>query len=364
MVPIQPVNLLRFLAVSQVKVPPNLTQYFYLSWEDAVWELLEYYQIPSGAVAVVPTFFCGDVIQNMQSHGLIIKTYPVDRSFQTDPQVFKKIIHQYKPDVVVIFHAVGITNKLFSSVESWLPDLKSTAVLIEDSVHRIVEPHKIKILTDRHVVLDSLRKVVPLQGSNLYGKNLHLKVSIKKYFQTMSYRIKVMWLWLLFQASLLMVLLPAGRKWQQFWNRAAEIFMLRGYDVIGDNKTGASGSKLHYFLSTHINTNKIKKLKAKQVKLYKHLLEKTLQHSFYFEIEFPTSDYGELRGYPLGIETKHAEKIINLFRNKGLLFRFELNDSQWSQQQKIIYLPLGPHVTEKDIIVVSTIVNATPAEIG
>ncbi len=43
--------------------------------------------------------------------------------------------------------------------------------IIEDCVHRITDPNKIKLLTPHHIRIDSLRKVTPVQGSNLYGNS-------------------------------------------------------------------------------------------------------------------------------------------------------------------------------------------------
>ncbi|MFZ5437967.1 MAG: hypothetical protein ACOZAK_02850 [Patescibacteria group bacterium] len=356
MAPIQPVGWWYYLTNQTTFPPVNLAHFFYLSWEDALWDLLKYFGCQAGSIILVPDFYCDDVVKNMSAHGLIVKTYPVDRGFQTSVKIFKQYLKKYQPDLVVIFHAVGITNKLLNKAEKWLDVLPKNSLLIEDSVHRVIDSNKISLITERHVIIDSLRKVVPLQGSNLYGpKSLLSALKPTPINQTLIYRLKVLWWWILFQCCLLMVLVLPFQKWQQWWNKLTELTMLVGYDHIGDSQLAGSGFNFFKNLSFKINHQHIFVTKVNQVELYQKLLEPLWQSKQFFRINFAQRDYGKLRAFPVGLFLDDAVEILNKLRSNGLMVRFELDNFGWTKRQKVIYLPLGPHLKEKDIFKISQI---------
>jgi hypothetical protein len=350
MLPIQPTNWWSYLHQQKITIPDSLSHYFYTSWEDALWNLLLYFQIKPGSTALVPAFFCGDVVANMADHGLDSVFYPVNQSLQSDPKVFKQYLKKYQPQVVIIFHAVGITNPLWQQRKVWLSALPKNCLLIEDSVHRVIDPSTIKLISARHVVIDSLRKVVPIPGANVFMDRRF--DDLAQYQQpNYSYSYALLFWWLTFQLCLLISQLSISISWSKLWNKLAEQTMLRGYDLIGDNPTGGAGWQWAKWLAAHLDINKITSSKQRQVKKYQQALTPSLKkkNSPFFAIPFPDSDAGLLRGYPLGIKIKLAPKILTYLRSQGLLTRFELNDCPWSTKYKIIYLPLGPHLNHKQI---------------
>ena len=350
MTPIQPVGWWHYLTHRSTLPSADLAHFFYLSWEDALWDLLKYFNCQFGSIILIPDFYCDDVIKNMESHGLKIKTYPVDSNFQTDPKIFNNHLKKYQPDLVIIFHAVGITNKLLINYQTWLFSLPQNSLLIEDAVHRIINPKKISFISDRHIIIDSLRKVVPIQGSNLYGpKKLLTNLKPTKINLTWSYQFKVIWWWLLFQFCLLMVLIFPFNRLKKWWNRQAEKTMLIGYNYIGDSQLAGSGLNFFKKLSFKINHQHIFNVKVKQAKLYQQLLTPVFNSPDFFKIKIDKSDYGNLRAFPFGLKIKNAKKILSKLRKDGLLVRFELDNFGWTNKQKVIYLPLGPHVNDKEI---------------
>lgn len=359
MTPIQPVGLWHYLSLKKNLLPQNLVHFHYLSWEDALWDLKKFFSYSDGSLVLVPDFFCLDVVENMISHGFQVVTYPVDRNFQTDPILFSSLLKEYQPDVAVIFHAVGITNALFQHKKKWLSSLPENTLLLEDSVHRVVNPEDISIVSQRHVVIDSMRKVIPLPGSNLFGSQAIATLRPSSTLETIPYQIIVLGWWLLFQFCLLIVTAVPSKQLQQWWNHLAEGAMLRGYDVIGDSLVAAPGNLLISWLSSHIDHERIALIKTQQVQIYKQKIKSIWSSSYIFPIAINERDFGKLRGYPIGLELTTATQILERLRAAGLLVRFELDTFGWSTKQKVIYLPLGPHLTQNQIeIVANTLITA------
>lgn len=354
MISVQPTGLHHYLTTQRLVTPQNLRRLFYSSWEDALWDLLLYFEIPKNSLAMVPEFFCGDVVNNMKQHGLNSIWYPCDENFQTDPKVFKNWLLKHKPQVVIILHAVGITNQLLAKKDTWLSALPPNAILIEDSVHRIVNPQNIRLIAPRHVVMDSLRKVVPLPGSNLYGDNKVLaQLHPTAWWKTVPYQLQVFGWWLIFQILLALKL-----------NTIAEKAMLAGYDVIGDSYVSGAGWPIARSLAYHLDITKIEESKQRQVALYKKYLSPLWEDERFFAPTFSHTDSGKLRGFPVALRPKTADSILAKLRAKGILVRFELNDSVWSQKNKVVYLPLGPYLSNSEVISLAQTVRVEVAEVS
>src|SRR3989344_8457166 len=157
-----------FLKFSKTSISPRVKRFFYHSFEDALWDLLKNKKIPRGSLFLIPDFYCGDVLENIRLHGYKFIHYPLDKNFQIKVSKFSKILKKHPPDAVVIFHACGITSRLLSDL-SWIKVLDKKTLLIEDSVHRVINPSKLKLVSDSHFIIDSLRKISPLYGSSMYG---------------------------------------------------------------------------------------------------------------------------------------------------------------------------------------------------
>ena len=294
---------------------------------------MEKKNIKKNSVILVPKFFCGDVENNILNHGYKICYYPVSEKLQTTDKQLLSAIKKFEPKVIIIHHHVGIFNMLLSS-KNWLKHVDNSIILIEDCVHRIVEPNQLKFIKQNHFIIDSLRKVVPLQGSVVYGQKNDLNFTQPPFYQSFFYSIRVHFLWILMNLC-----------WKLGANKMAENLMKIGYDLIGDSKDAAPGFFVFNYLQQFLDFEKIKTIKEKQVIFYENNLKNLTN---YLQIPpYLKSDRRELIGFPLIINNKIANKYISLLRRKGLLVRAELSDSQWSKKHKIIYLPLGLHINRK-----------------
>ena len=335
MVSAQPILDLRHFQLRENRLPQKIKRLLYLSWEDVLWDLLSKKKIPKGSYILTPDFFCRDVEKNIRMHGYRLKNYKIGRDLTADKKDFENKIDKFKPRVIIIFHPVGIKSNLTDAIP-WLKKITGESILIEDSVHRVVDPTKVKIIKKDHFVIDSLRKVVPLQGASLYGRVKDLNFRPPPFHQSFIYSVRVNVLWFLMIIFWTFSNYSRG-KLSKILAGIAEKLMLRGYDLIGDSASAARGGVPAEFLSRRININKIQNIKMHQVTRYESELGKTLPVKLYI----PDGNKKHLRGFPVILPTSHALKTLRSLRKGGLLVRFELDDSLWSQKQKIIYLPLG-----------------------
>jgi hypothetical protein len=346
--PIQPTGIRYFSHKKNAALPSGIKRLFYLSWEDALWDLIDHV-FTGKATILVPEFFCDDVVGNMKAHGNTVHFYPVGKDLQTQPSQFIDCLNRYSPDIVIIFHAVGITNTLISHYNSWKDSIQKHTVILEDCVHRIIRPNDISLLQKRHVLIDSLRKVMPLQGSFIYGSPRFLTYDPPRMYVGLRYRIMVFFFFLLYQAALLTK-----------QNSLAEWAMIQGYTIIGDHTAGVGGDIIFRTLFRHIHIQRIREIKKRQTELYIAKLHAIIRDSSgFFSIPFTESDKEELRGFPIGIRRGFRSQCIALLRKSHFIARLELVGSPWTQKYGIIYLPLGPHVSKKEQdMIIKTVLQA------
>lgn len=304
-----------------------------------MWDILSKRRVSKGSSILTPDFFCRDVEKNIRMRGYGVINYKINRNLTADKKDFEKKINKFKPKVIVIFHPVGIKSNLMDAT-SWIKKITRESILIEDSVHRIVDPRKVKIIKKDHFVIDSLRKVVPLQGASLYGRVKDLDFDSPPFHQSFIYSIRVNILWFLMIISWTLSSYLTG-KLSRTLGDVAEKLMLHGYDLIGDSPFASGGGFLASLLSKRVNINKIQNIKMRQVIRYENKLGKILPMKLYISDE----NKKDLRGFPVILPINRASKILESLRKGGLLVRFELDDSSWSRKQKIIYLPLGTQMS-------------------
>ncbi len=341
MVSIQPIQLWRYLGLKRNKIPKGISRLFYLSWEDALWDLLLKKNVPKGSYILVPEFYCGDVENNIRTHGYNIARYPVARDMTTGKKDFIDAIRKCNPSVVVIFHAFGISNRLLDKtlINKYI---NPEVILIEDSVHRIVNPDEIKILKENHFIVDSLRKVVPMQGANVYGRKEDLNFKEPAVTQSLAYSLAVHSMWLQ------MVIC-----WNLGFYKQAENLMVRGYDLIGDSQLPSKGFFLFKQINKFVRHDKIEATKERQIKIYEKYIKT--------EVAYRKTDRKKMRGYPLVLEHKYATRVLESLRKHGLAVRFELDDGVWSKKQKIVSLPVGLHTADTQIMRIAGLVKKSIA---
>jgi hypothetical protein len=239
-----PIGLNNYLGTEKSVLPEGIKSEFYLSWEDGLWDILHSFQIKKNALILVPTFFCIDVVKNMKQHGLRVEYYQIDKNLQPRKETLLRDIRQKNPKIIVLFHPVGITNTCLS--RKVIEQIPQETIIIEDAVHRIIIPADIEIHRDNYFCMTSLRKVVPLQGSFMYGKSSTIRKLHGANKNTYIYSYSILLLWYLMQsAALLQNFFQSILFLSNLFGNCAEWCMKIGYEIIGDNKT--PGFSLNYF---------------------------------------------------------------------------------------------------------------------
>ena len=342
--------------------PAGIRALHYLSWEDAMWDVIAQKKLPTGSVALVPSFWCGDVVQNMHAHGVECVHYPADQNFQTEEHVLLDFIRVHKPAMVIIFHAVGIRNRLLAENLNWIEELHRDTLLIEDSVHSVVDPSTVTLRRNNHFVIDSWRKVVPLQGAALYGAMSSVDWDEPVWHQSYIAKVTVFMWWIIFQIILHVQSLSSGT-FGRYMGVLAERTMKVGYDQIGDTVLPAGTFDICTYVHTKLAYARIDQIKQKQVNIYEAGLAPVLSRNGVETVWYRDSDRQAMRGYPLRLSLVRAPQILARLREAGLIVRFELNDSPWSAEHKVIFLPLGPHLQTSDIESVVACVNHAVSDV-
>lgn len=357
MLTIQPPFIREYFSTTNLPLPKHIFRSFFLSWEDALWHLLQVYRLPNGAVILVPEFFCGNVMDHMEDHGLKVVTYRIDRYLQPIYTHFVAQLHQLQPSVVVIFHSVGITNPLMKRSTQWISSLIDECLLIEDCVHRIINPTTITFSTARHFLIDSLRKVVPIQGSNVYSPTQLPPIPLATNVATLRYRLGVHAWWSMMQFCLVLAYYTKISGWRKRLNSVAEWAMIHGYKLIGAISLPSVGNSVLRRLADHIDIEAVEKTKTWQANRYMEGVKKLLVSGDFWLPRMEVRDYENLRGFPLIMCLTIADRFLACMREAGIILRFELDDSPWSEKQKIVYLPMGLHIHKKDIAFVLNQLN-------
>jgi hypothetical protein len=336
--------VLPFLQFRPQRAVRGIKSRYYFSFEDALWDIF-HRKFPRKKVKVlVPDFYCSNVLDNIRLHGHEYIYYQLDKNFQISPESFRRYLWLFRPDVVIIFHACGISSGLMADT-SWLSDLPPHALIIEDGVHRLIDPSRIKLLNDRHFLIDSLRKVSPFPGSRVFASPRGLLFPPPDRLIS-AYAVSSFLLYLLFRKTLKIGFILNSSK-IVFW---AHEKILRAHDeIIGDSYIPHPGLSVFLPLINRINYQKVTNQKQKQVRLYEKYLHPLFSKKAFYRIRIPESDFGLLHVYPLGFTIPPSKSLINNLHSLGIPVWFKFTDTPWSVRRSVLFLPLGFHLDEKQI---------------
>lgn len=327
-----------------IQNPQNseLDSYFYLSFEDALWDFLKH-KVSLGATLLFPDFFCVDVWDNCKTHGYKVATYKVEDDLSILPSRFWSAVAESNPQVIFIFHALGIQNQLlntelFKDFQGWV---------IEDSVHRIVEPQKIKLFSDRHIIIDSIRKLTPLPGSQIFANAGVLAYPQQRLtLQTQQDMKAALKFWEEFQSLL------SSDNFEEI-NYAYQL-LNSGDNLIGDSLVPVRLDQVYLDKRQLLNLSKIKNTKEAQYIVYtknlKTVLENdllTIQWNHYQQAS--ETHACQLAFYPLILKSDYAFLLKEWLLHRQIQTFVEFSDSPWAVNKNILCLPLGPHVNTQDI---------------
>lgn len=336
---------------------PALDQLFYLSFEDALWDFLKHKvdkvvskknyfatnKTDSKAVVLFPDFFCVDVWENCKNHGYKIATYKVEDDLTVRTEVFWKSVKQYNPDVVFIFHTFGIQNQLLNQ------DLfkKFAGWVIEDAVHRLIKPAELTLYSNRHIVIDSTRKLTPLPGSCIWAQKGVLDYMPQGVtLQTQEDAKKALNFWSEFQQ-----LLSSGD-----FTEVQHAYQLlnSGDNLIGDSELSITLDSNYLAKRNYFNYLLIQQTKRQHYELYEQLLATILRDERFVINWSRPPDFlpHDLAFYPLILKSDYAFLLKDYLLQNYIQTFVEFSDSPWAINKNILCLPLGPHVSTQQVAIV------------
>ncbi len=343
-----------FLRKETYTLPENCIQHYFHSWEDALWELLRNNNIAKGETLLFPNFYCMDVLDNVVKHGYKYQLYTLDENFNHDSNEIKLLITKYNPAIFVIFHACGITSTIFSDKEL-LEKIPTTTIILEDCVHRLINPEEIIFISHNHIIMDSLRKVSPLPGSCVYVEKTSQLINspniTRKSQYTRSSKI-------LFQLFRLTIQLSTYFNSAYIANFAHTKILKLHDDIIGDSWQSYIGDYSVLEQHKHIDFKKIEEKKKEQAILYAKLFEPLWKtNTNLYKINIPASDYKNLHVYPIGFKCSPNTSLEKFLLDHNASIWFKFPDCPWSADKSVLFLPLGFHISNNEIEKIVTLIS-------
>lgn len=306
----------------------------------------------------MPDFYCMDVVENIRAHGYTPILYPVDKHFQIQKNSLERFRKKYTPHAMVFFHACGIRNTLLSD-RSYIRSISKKMLIIEDAVHMLLNPEEIDLVSDTHIVVDSLRKTSPLPGSFLYGTPKAIDSVKSPYTHEYVYLCYTFVLFMLFRFVFVAGILSRS----DLLIRFAHTKILKKHDdVIGDSRAGHEGIWFIPFIHSFIHFQKIEQIKRNQAERYTHTLQKPYgTNDNRYTIRIPEKDFGSLHVYPVGYRISQSvshDTINSVFEKREFPIWTKFPDCPWSKRYAVVFLPLGFHVEYNEIDIVCRLINS------
>ncbi|MFZ2190516.1 MAG: hypothetical protein WAV48_07125, partial [Candidatus Magasanikiibacteriota bacterium] len=256
---LQPNKVLPFLSFKKQEWPKEITREYYLSFEDALWDLLPRLGYKKGAKFLVPDFYCVDVINNIIDHGYNVSYYKLNEDLSINEDTLIVSIASERPDIFVDFKIAGIATNL---PERILKKLPFYTLVITDKVHSLVGSAVDNYpVSDKHLILTSNRKVSPFPGSMaIYTRNARVSSShLPIWYVLTAFVFWMKYLFVLKIASLFGIVKLAVY---------AEKLLKIHDDLIGDAKTSSPLSRIWFSLFDRINITKIEAKKLQDYQAY------------------------------------------------------------------------------------------------
>lgn len=343
--------LLPFLRAQTYRLPEGISRTYFVSFEDALWVLLRTRNIPKNSVILIPNFYCMDVVRNIKAHGYRIEYYPLDDHFQITEKELQRYVTAHRPRLLIIFHACGITSSAKDAIGRILAGDRKL-IVVEDAVHRFINPHTVSLASARHYCIDSLRKVSPLPGSFLYRRSDSPPIKPDPMRREWSYVLLSLAYYALFFACNTLGTMIANPSLIVY----AHTTILRKHDdLIGDSIGGYAGNPIFSRIHRHSNFESVEQMKEAQVSRYEALLAPLIsRYSLWYTIRIPQNSRKHLHAFPIGLKHPQLSPVMDAIQSAliglGIPVWFKFPDSPWSNKRGALFLPLGFHMRQTDIL--------------
>ncbi len=134
---------------------------FTASGRGAILACLRALAVPSGSIALLPSYLCPAILEPFHAHGCRIRFYEVSEHLEPKMDQFSQLLEQTAAKVVFIIHYFGFPMANF---EDFISSCHNRGVLvIEDCAHALLSRYHGRLLGEwGDGAVFSLRKVLPL----------------------------------------------------------------------------------------------------------------------------------------------------------------------------------------------------------
>jgi hypothetical protein len=334
-------NLLSKKCLNSSKFSKNNFKFF-LSFEDALWAVLKAHSFIEKK-ALIPNFFCSDVTNRIKEHGFKILNYKFDSNLKVDINSIKDIINSNRIDLFILYYPLGMTKNAPNPQEI-RNIVGHNTIIIEDLADCLVEAPPYGIIDSRHYCIDSLRKLLPIQGSRIWGENL---ANISYEFDNL-YRYKSLILWFLTRllgtiSNLTKSTFIDNLRWNTF-----------GYhsDLIGKSENGNAGFEIDRFILNIIDINAYKNIRGKIINDY---IDQFSQCNFKSEtnlVPIQSDDINNVRFPILRAKKGELQTLVNHLDSLGISCDIHFEDSPLSQEYDFMLMPADFNYNTKQISII------------
>lgn len=313
---------------------------FFLSFEDALWKYLEVYPSISKDI-LIPTFFCSDVSYRLEEKGYTIHYYELDNQLNLILEKFTNLSKQQCFGAVIVYYPMGLRKKT-GSISFFRQILGEDCLIIEDCADCILEPNQVALLDKKHIIIDSLRKTLPVQGARLWCTK-DIKTLKGKSFSI--YRMKSAVLYYKYRMLFLLSNLFDLYKLKSLYWRAFGCHS----DLIGTSLEPAKGFYLDEFLLKFI---KVDSIKEKKKLLVERFFNRVAQIDLPSEFSFLNVDYDEYKElrFPILIGPKYSLiRLANQLEQDKIYIDTHFEDSLLGCRYDFLLLPLNHKITQAGI---------------
>jgi hypothetical protein len=311
----------------------------FVSFEDALWAFLDTAPLSTHTI-LVPDFFCTDVTSRLTERGYTIVWYALNPDLTFNEASFLNAA-QGTIGAVFLYYPMGA--RATTPAPSWFRShLGRQTLIIEDAADCLLEPRQVALIDDAHIVIDSLRKILPLQGARLFHA---LKSPVASAPCMNSYLLKTHVLHIAYHfLHSISELIPLSWLLHLKWN----IFVMHS-DLIGSEPRGIRALATSMFLYNRCDITLWKQRRAALMHRYYDRLTPALTHTDY-QLIAPTRDEASEVRFPILMGKKGSlSAVADALEQASIYVDIHFDDSPRAMEADYLLLPLSPCMREDDI---------------
>jgi hypothetical protein len=323
----------------------------YLSFEDALDALLEA-QVPKGAAVLVPAFYCWSVVEHLESKGCRVISYSVQEDLQTDRAAFQEALDAHQPDMIILFHPLGMRSSLVQDA-TWAARLAPKTIVLEDYAHRLFNERDDHPF-ERWIAINSFRKLSAAEGAWVWGSREVLSSLKASYRSSLStYRLSVALRFLAWRFTL-----GAASLFESEHLFSLSEWLYASHEaLIGASSRPQPGSRCQAFWFSRLSVDRLKAHRVQLAQIYTRAFERA-GHLGITLAPIPQTQWGELKFFPLKMSAALAQKLMGRLAKRRCYLDTLYEESPHCSDFVYLMLPLYPSIEESQARHLGNLIHA------